>query len=55
VNPLGLPNPVRVLADERVFHPVDISLGSGVRGLAIIMKSAHLMQAVEDLEIGQFC
>jgi Cys-tRNA(Pro)/Cys-tRNA(Cys) deacylase len=55
VNPLGLPRPIRILADESVFTPEDISIGSGMRGVAIIMKSADLRRSVEKIEVGQFC
>jgi Cys-tRNA(Pro)/Cys-tRNA(Cys) deacylase len=55
VNPLGLPRPIRILADESVFLPEEISIGSGVRGAAIIMKSADLWRAVGKIEVGQFC
>lgn len=54
VNPLGLPYPLRILADEKVFHPNEISIGSGVPGIAIILGSAHLRQALEKVEIGDF-
>lgn len=54
VTPLGLPVPMRVLADESVFQPQEISLGSGVRGVAIIMMSADLKKALPGLEIGHF-
>jgi len=54
VSPLGLPTPLRMLADESVFLPEEISIGSGERGLAIILRSADLRKALPDLEIGQF-
>jgi Cys-tRNA(Pro)/Cys-tRNA(Cys) deacylase len=54
VNPLGLPQPVRLLADESVFRPGEISIGSGVRGTAIILKSKDLLKAVGEIEIGNF-
>ncbi len=55
VSPLGLPGPIRILADASVFIPDEISLGSGVRGAAIIMKSEDLKQVLETVEVGQFC
>jgi prolyl-tRNA editing enzyme YbaK/EbsC (Cys-tRNA(Pro) deacylase) len=55
VNPLGLPRPIRILADASVFTPEEISIGSGVRGVAIIMKSADLRRAVGKIEVEQFC
>lgn len=54
VNPLGLPQPVRILADVSVFEPEEISIGSGVRGAAIIIKSKDLQRAVGEVEIGDF-
>jgi len=55
VNPIGLPRPIRILADGSVFKQEEISIGSGVRGAAIIMKSADLQRAVGKIEVGQFC
>jgi prolyl-tRNA editing enzyme YbaK/EbsC (Cys-tRNA(Pro) deacylase) len=55
VSPLGLPSPIRILADASVFIPEEISLGSGVRRAAIIMKSEDLKQVLETVEVGQFC
>jgi Cys-tRNA(Pro)/Cys-tRNA(Cys) deacylase len=54
VNPLGLPQPIRILADVSVFKPEEISIGSGVRGAAIILKSADLKRAIGKVEIGLF-
>jgi Cys-tRNA(Pro)/Cys-tRNA(Cys) deacylase len=55
VSPLGLPHPIRILADISIFSPEEISLGSGVPGVAIIMKSADLQLALGKIEVGQFC
>jgi Cys-tRNA(Pro) deacylase len=52
VSPLGLPTPLRMLADEGVFLPDEISIGSGERGLAIILRSTDLRKALPDVEIG---
>jgi Ala-tRNA(Pro) deacylase len=54
VTPFGLPQPLRILADESAFRPEEISLGSGVRGLAIIMKPIDLQRALGKVEIGSF-
>jgi len=54
VSPLGLPQPLRILADASVFRPEQISLGSGVRGLAIVMKPSDLRRALGKVEIGNF-
>ena len=54
VSPLGLPRPMRILADASVFAHDEISLGSGVRGTTVIMSSADLRGVLVDVEIGSF-
>lgn len=54
VSPFGLKNAVKVLIDASVLKEEEISLGSGVRGTAIIMKSADLRQALAEAEIVSF-
>lgn len=54
VSPFGLPFPLRLLADEGVFVPEEISIGSGVRGIAILMKSSDLKKALGQVEIDRF-
>jgi Cys-tRNA(Pro)/Cys-tRNA(Cys) deacylase len=54
VTPLGLPCPMRILADESVFVHDEISIGSGVRGVAVILKSTDLQSALNQIEIGKF-
>src|SRR5512138_3080362 len=51
VSPFGLKNPVRVLIDESVLKEEEVSIGSGVRGVAIIMKSADLRRVLGKAEI----
>lgn len=51
VSPLGLKNQVRVMIDESVLREEEISLGSGVRQMAIIMKSADLRRVLGNAEI----
>lgn len=51
VSPFGLKNQVRVMIDESVLREEEVSLGSGVRQMAIIMKSADLRRALGDAEI----
>jgi prolyl-tRNA editing enzyme YbaK/EbsC (Cys-tRNA(Pro) deacylase) len=46
-----LKNPVKVLIDESVLQEEEVSIGSGVRHMAIIMKSADLRRALGDAEI----
>jgi Cys-tRNA(Pro) deacylase len=54
VTPLGYPHSMRVLADESVFVPDEISIGSGVRGIAIILKPTDLQSALGQFETGKF-
>jgi len=54
VNPLGLPRMVRILADSSVFIPEEVSIGSGVRGVAIVIKSEDLKHAIGKFESGSF-
>lgn len=51
VSPFGLKNPVRVMIDASVLKEEEISIGSGVRNMAIIMRGADLHQALSDAEI----
>lgn len=54
VSPLGLAAPVRLLADESVWAHEEISLGSGMRDVGIIMKSADLRRLLSHAETGIF-
>lgn len=54
VTPLGLLRPIRILADESVFVHDEISIGSGLRGVAVLLKSADLRSALNQIEIGKF-
>lgn len=54
VAPLGLPHPLRLLADQAVLNEEELSLGSGVRGVAVILKAADLRQALAGVELGAF-
>jgi prolyl-tRNA editing enzyme YbaK/EbsC (Cys-tRNA(Pro) deacylase) len=51
VNPFGLPRQLKVLIDPRVRDEEEISIGSGVRNTAVVMKSADLVHALKDAEI----
>lgn len=50
VSPFGVKNQVRVLIDPSVLKEDEISIGSGVRNTAIIMKSADLVRALNGAE-----
>lgn len=54
VAPFGLPRPMRILIDSSVNQGGEISMGSGVRGTAIILEAAELLRALPDAEIGDF-
>lgn len=51
VSPFGLPNPIRILVDARVFQPGEISIGSGERGSTLILKSEALKQALPPYDL----
>ena len=51
VAPFGLPSPTRVLLDSSVMAEDEISLGSGSRGTAIIMRSTDLAAALGEAEV----
>ena len=51
VSPFGLKNQVQVLIDASVLREAEISIGSGVRNMAIIMKSADVQKALAGSEI----
>jgi len=54
VSPFGLKNQVRVLVDASVLREEEISIGSGVRNMAIILKSVDLQKALGQVEIVSF-
>jgi Cys-tRNA(Pro)/Cys-tRNA(Cys) deacylase len=53
VSPFGLPRPLKVLVDPGVLAEETVSLGSGARGVAIVMKSSDLIRALPDRELVQ--
>jgi Cys-tRNA(Pro) deacylase len=53
VSPFGLPQPLRVLVDKSVLAQEEVSIGSGVRGTTVILKTADLMQALGEVEVVQ--
>lgn len=54
VAPFGLRQPVHVLIDRGVMAQEAISLGSGVRGTAVLLTTADLRRALPDSEVGDF-
>ena len=51
VGPFGLPNQLRVLIDASVMREEEISIGSGMRNTAVILKSADLHHALKNVEV----
>ena len=51
VGPFGMARQLRVLVDASVFIEEEISLGSGVRGTTVIMKSVDLKRALGEVEM----
>jgi len=51
VSPFDLPRPLRILIDESVMKEAEISLGSGMRNVGIILKSTDLHRALKDAEL----
>lgn len=51
VSPFGLKNQVKILIDTSVLKEEEVSIGSGVRNTAIIMRSADLQSALGTAEI----
>ncbi len=55
VSPFGAwLSPLPVLIERRVLDEQEISLGSGQRGLAIIMRAHDLLRAIPHADIGDF-
>ncbi len=54
VAPFGLNQPVRVLIDQAVLAQSEVSIGSGVRGTAVILQTDDLRRALPEAEIGLF-
>lgn len=54
VAPFGLLHPVKILVDHSVLNEEIISMGSGIRGVAIILKSTDLLTALGDYELSDF-
>jgi len=51
VSPFGAASQFKVLIDASVLKEDEISIGSGVRNTAIILKSADLRRALKDAEV----
>lgn len=51
VSPFGLASRLNVVIDPSVLKEEEVSIGSGVRNTAIIMKSADLRRALKEAEV----
>jgi Cys-tRNA(Pro)/Cys-tRNA(Cys) deacylase len=51
VGPFGLLKPVRMLIEVGLLKEEEVSIGSGVRDTAVILKSADLKKALGDAEV----
>ena len=51
VSPFGIKSKLRVLVDPNVFAKEEISIGSGVRGTAVVLKSEDLKRALGEVEM----
>ena len=51
VGPFGLPRPIRIVVDPGVLAQEEVSVGSGIRGIAIVIKSVELMRALTGAEV----
>jgi Cys-tRNA(Pro)/Cys-tRNA(Cys) deacylase len=54
VSPFGLPGTLRILVDRRVMQQDEISIGSGERYAAVILKTRDMLQALGKYEAGEF-
>ena len=51
VGPFGLLKPVRMLVEAQLLKEEEVSIGSGMRDTAVIIKSADLLKALGDAEV----
>ncbi|MDP1714610.1 MAG: YbaK/EbsC family protein [Anaerolineales bacterium] len=51
VAPFGLPRQLKVLIEAGAMREQEISIGSGMRNTAVILKSADLRHALKDAEV----
>jgi len=54
VSPFGLPMPMRILLDESVLAQEEVSIGSGVRGVTVILRAGDLKRALSEVAVGNF-
>ena len=51
VGPFGLLKPVRMLIEANLLKEEEVSIGSGMRDTAVIIKSADLLKALGNVEV----
>jgi Cys-tRNA(Pro) deacylase len=51
VGPFGLLKPVRMLIEAGLLKEEEVSIGSGMRDTAVIIKSADLLKALGNVEV----
>ncbi|MGE5248927.1 MAG: aminoacyl-tRNA deacylase [Bacteroidota bacterium] len=51
VGPFGLPRRLKLLVDPGVLAEEEISIGSGLRGTAVILSSRDLIEALPEAEV----
>ncbi|HVF24773.1 MAG TPA: YbaK/EbsC family protein [Anaerolineales bacterium] len=51
VSPFGMSRPVKVMIDTSVLKEEEVSIGSGMRSIAILLSSADLQRALPDAEV----
>ena len=51
VNPFGLPQPMRVIIDSSLLDLDTVSIGSGIRGTALILRTSALISALPQHEL----
>ncbi len=54
VSPFGIPQPLPILVDRGALDSEEISIGSGVRYTAVIMKREDFFRALGEVEVGDF-
>jgi Cys-tRNA(Pro)/Cys-tRNA(Cys) deacylase len=54
VTPVGIPADVRIMVDESVLDEEEISIGSGVRGITVILSSQDLLNFLKSYTKGNF-
>jgi len=54
VSPFGSKQSIKIVVDTSVLEQQIISIGSGIRGTTIILRSSDLIRALGEYEIGEF-